>query len=452
MFSRITIPFKKSPLLTGTLVYFITVFITYISAMIFGSKNTCFHIFSYPNIIIGLAGLILFYFYYQNPHPPAVCSYILSFFYLLVITFFICNITWDLFSLKTYGDSSWIVRFIENKTFFPRWLGGLAVNHWVYAAISTFPPFKESITELFPLTYLKLSGLLTMLISTLYALFKWPGRLAVIFTIFMPIYLLFSSGHLEYYPYVAGPLLLTLCIFFLDTPKKINPYYAGIILASLPLLYTGFAPISLIILIWLIFLNPANFIKIASSYCAGFFVFLRLFWPGNIYSFFPELYKHMNWGETNSLYHRYKGLVSSDTSIFFKREFALDPSHLYDLFYMLFFSGGIIFLIFLILATLSYIYQHKLTWLNKQIIQKLSGGGALIFWQIYFFIFMIPKLGPRFDIDLFFTTYIVFSFFSGLLFEATFKNKLLRFCAVAIVLGNSAVTTVYLLLIGLPKI
>ena len=85
---------------------------------------------------------------------------------------------------------------------------------------------------------------------------------------------------------------------------------------------------------------------------------------------------------------------------------------------------------------------------------RLWLGVILVAWASYFMVFMIPKFGPRNDVDLFFIQYITFSFFAGHLLDRRTENHPnpsgLRLCWFAVFLGNSAVVTAYLMLIGIP--
>ena len=100
-----------------------------------------------------------------------------------------------------------------------------------------------------PDKYVHVLGCMVMTISTIAILARHPHRLAVVLPLTTPIWILLSSGYNEYYPFIAAAFLCIL-IYLSDTDMKTSPPWAMALLASsIGLLYAGFAPISLLMLL-----------------------------------------------------------------------------------------------------------------------------------------------------------------------------------------------------------
>ena len=79
---------------------------------------------------------------------------------------------------------------------------------------------------------------------------------------------------------------------------------------------------------------------------------------------------------------------------------------------------------------------------------------AIIALHLHYLLFMIPKLGPVQDIDLFFQVFVVLAFFAGYVWDALQNNRdrkgCLQFVLVSIMIGYSMAVLNILLFIGLP--
>ena len=81
-------------------------------------------------------------------------------------------------------------------------------------------------------------------------------------------------------------------------------------------------------------------------------------------------------------------------------------------------------------------------------------GAGLVLVQLYYIVFMVPRLGPIGDVDLFFTTYLTLAFMAGLLLDVvrTDATPAWTACALACVLATLAVTAPWLVWFGLPPL
>ena len=84
--------------------------------------------------------------------------------------------------------------------------------------------------------------------------------------------------------------------------------------------------------------------------------------------------------------------------------------------------------------------------------------GSCLVLQALYFLFMIPKLGPLRDIDLFFTVYLTVGFVAGVLGDKLLDAARLDIrckwieCIVAASLGSSAVILTQLLYTGIAPV
>ena len=131
----------------------------------------------------------------------------------------------------------------------------------------------------------------------------------------------------------------------------------------------------------------------------------------------------MNLGDTRAI-HSYEGTALSSKSPFYSLKSVFSFFHARDMLFNAFFAGGIAG--FLILAVIFVYLKTKLS-------GRLPAGlhdhqsnilaMAFVLWNVFYFVFMIPKLGPIADIDLFFASNLVFAIWGGVLLEKLFDYR-----------------------------
>lgn len=318
------------------------------------------------------------------------------------------------------GDGKLIALILSNRELFPavKYLAGIETLRMGYAAIWQFPP----ITKIMPgeildqANFIRVAGITVMAFTSLYLLHIYPKKYSLLLAISTPVWMLFSFGYLEYYPFIAGAYLALLCWIFNGKLEDKSSLWIGITTGALPLLYTGFAPLSLIIL--LVYLWGTSFQIVMRTFgglLLGFFITLRLFWPKSLSEYFVTLYQELNFGEANTIYEGYRGMAASETSIFFKNDYAWSAQHISELIYMLSHGLGLAPLALLLVSP--FFCRQQINHLSK----KKILAALILCWSLFYFIYTIPKLGPRLDIDMFFMTYIAIAFFAGAALDAN-KN------------------------------
>jgi hypothetical protein len=291
--------------------------------------------------------------------------------------------------VRPYGDGAAIPGFLQNGYVYPRWpLGMLAL----VTAYTVWPAM--------PLEIIAASA---MLVSTWLLLQRWPNRLAVLLPMLTPVWWLFSSGYVEYYPFVAGAWIAALAWLFEKPLRTHDGRECGVIAGLLFSLYVGFAGLAALVTA----IKPKRALPWAAITAA---VLLTVCYPAGLPAFTRQLLAEMNFGEAHTMYRLYQGHSAGESSIFFRTGYALSWPHLKDLLYMATFGGG----------PLTFIMFGAAAWRARSLARdaRVLAGAVLVAWQIYYFVFMIPKMGPLVDVDLFFTTYLTVAFMAGAMLDA----------------------------------
>lgn len=322
------------------------------------------------------------------------------------------NIFIQAITIPELGDGKLIALILTNRELFPtvKYLAGIEALRVGYAAIWQFPPILKTLPNSVsnPADFIRIAGVSVMACTSIYLLTKYPNKYRVLLVATTPIWVLFSFGYLEYYPFIAGGYLILLCWLFNGNIEEKSEMQIGAVTGVLPLIYLGFAPLSFIILITYLWGARIEIVlRTLGALLIGFFITLRLFWSKNLSEYFTELYQELNFGDTNTIYEGYRGLAASETSIFFKSDYVWSLTHLKELFHMLSLGLGLAPIIFLFFA-LAPCRQHIAKFSKKNVLAILIMG-----WLLFYFAYTIPKLGPTLDVDMFFMTYITIAFFTG---------------------------------------
>jgi len=370
------------------------------------------------------------------------------------------NIFFKFAAINAYGDFGHLNFNIGYAAPNPSWLAGDSLLGWIYSALWLFPPVADSLPSTVSGTggFISLAGWFAMFASTFYGLVRFRNRLAVVLPMLSVHWLLFSSGYNEYYPFLSGPLVLILAWLFECDLRNRKPMEIGIVAAALSLLYLGFVPMSIMVLLCY---GIASWKKAAPAllWAAGIFlVFVGIFWIGGVSDYFRSLWDSANFGAKSAYFSRYRDLFSNPHSFYFTPDYLVSKEHMIDLLYLFFYSGGLsvigLFVSGLFLAVNSS--RKSLVWRKLLLDPRLWLACLIIASQIRHFVSMIPFWGPHRDIDLFFTVFIILLFFSGFLFDLHFNvHKEMRrralFFVFCFILGNLVVSSDLLMLRGIPR-
>lgn len=367
------------------------------------------------------------------------------------------QIFWRL-PFQSYGDIDFLKIKIGGGLTFSRAVLTTTLLGIFYWGVWKFPPLVHLLRHISWVRFISsaISGISSIILIKVY-----KQRLVVILPMFSAIWFLFMTGYDEYYPFIMAIYLVSL-IFLFDYKKGDLGYlYKLVVLYSiLPLIYVGFVPLSFVALSYLFILNREIFPRLVSTAAASFFVVLSMAWEQSIPSFFTQLYSDLSFGDKYNQFVSYNGMFRGDTSIYFKSSYAFSFAHFKDLSYLFIYAGGFSGAL-LLLSALGIITYKKFK--RDPINLNLSKGKLfillfLVMQQIQYFIFMVPKLGPRRDIDLYFTFHIIINFAAALLLEEILKKvkpdskTYLESLVLCTVLGYQAITFYILGVVGIPKL
>ena len=359
-----------------------------------------------------------------------------------------------LLKLLGYGDRGELATMVMVGEVFPRWMGGSAVLVYIHRLWTIIPglnKFSNDINSV--LTVIKVFGAIVMMLISASVLIKWPNRMSVILPLTTPVYLMLSLGYDEYYPFIAGLFLIFLVNVFEMDPEKQNVYWLGFLLAILPVFYIPFLPVSMIALAYYCFFYSSMRWKLLLTFLSVCILSVFLFWPSGQGNYITSLISKINTGNMLLLFSRYRD-QSASNNIFFKPQNVTTWEHFSDLFYMFLWSGNMV--IGILLGAGVY-YLTKIGIFKKLIISpRIPLLAALFIWQLFYFVFMLPRLGPRTDIDLFFSFYICLAFLTGYILDfikdQTQLGHKIHDMVIPAVIANAVVTLFFLVVVGIPQI
>lgn len=323
-----------------------------------------------------------------------------------LINFFV-----PVFPIPELGDGKLIAYIMANPEQIPaaKYLVGIELLRMVHAAIWQFPPLSNLLPESIAghAGFIRIAGILVMTLSTTFLLHIYQNKSRILLVAVSPVWLLFSIGYLEFYPFIAGVFLALLCWVFQGNLEEKPEWKVGLVCGALPLVYFPFAPFCLMIVVCYLWRSERQINLTLGTLLISFLVVLRIFWPNRLAEYFTHLYQDLNWGDTNTIYEEYRGLASSQTSLFFKNEYIFSWQHIMELLQMLLLGLGILPLLLSPLVIFWKMQEvRKLT--RKKVLALLVAG-----WSIIYMVFTIPKLGPVRDVDMFFLTYMTLAYFIG---------------------------------------
>jgi hypothetical protein len=344
---------------------------------------------------------------------------------------------------RPYGDGAILAQFVAAGEPMPRWLAGSALAAWGYAAVWELPPVAVRLSAALAtaMGYLSVLCASAMVLGTVLLLRRWPTHLAVLLPTLTPVWLLFSSGYVEYYPLIA-PLFVAALAWLSEKPlEQRPPLPIGVLAGALPCVYVAFVPVAAIVLVSYALVRRAQALGAVTAALITGTALVAICWPAGGAHYFRALYGVMNFG-ASALPPRYEGMVAGSASIFFGLPSALTPMHLGDVLYMYGWAGG--WWGPLLLLLVACVARPRLA----------SGRlvASLVVWQAAYLGLMVPRLGPTSDVDLFFATYLTVAFAAGALLDGApaLVTPARRRALVAGVLGASVGTALYLAWLGIP--
>ncbi len=415
--------------------------------------------------IVLLAGFLLVLLFFMTLHTKRRIYFALG--WAGIFFFTVMNTGYYYFTFHTYGDGDFVAHNLLYGSVYARDLGGTAILDWLYFGIFKCPFISAHVPEYWSSTQAFTAVLSSFLMtgSAVFLLFKHNGenRLQILLPVLTPLYFLFSLGHQEYYPLVAGLYVIFLVYLFKHKAETISPLYLGAALAALPVFYIALAPIALGLMIAFSILFPQKAARLYWATAAFFVIFVNVFWPQGVTSYFISLYNDLNLGHKNILYEPYQNASIDENGICFSFQDAFSWNHIKDLAYMFYWSG-MVFLVLIVAAAGLWYKRHSMEHRTyRQILKYVCSADKRIWFALVilgveavYFALMMPKYGPRKDIDLFFAFYLTLAFFSGGFLDRLWRDSPFRcqltFFVVSAYLGSVVVSFYFLAIVGLPPL
>lgn len=352
-----------------------------------------------------------------------------------------------------YGDGRGFTDFLSAGYAFPRWLLGTTAAITLYK-LTDLPGLAAHVPGILglPGTFLATLCAVAMGVGTVAVLRCWPRRLAVTLPILTPVWVLFSTGYVEYYPLIAGAIVAVMVWCFDRRLEQRDARSVGFIAGLLPVLYFGLAGFSLCLVTAYALAQPRKTLVVVGCAALSAAVLIAVCWPQGIVSYLSSLFGEISLGESHTAFPRYQFRSAGDHSFFFSSTYATSASHLRDLVYMFFWGGGwagpTALVVSVGFALRALARSRTLRPLHDARVLLAVGWLA---WQLYYFLYMIPKLGPTHDIDLFFVTYLVVACIAGRMLDSLLLSisPAMKYYVICVALGNVAGASYLLAWIGL---
>lgn len=317
---------------------------------------------------------------------------------------------------RPYGDGVVFAQFVADGRAVPRWLSGSVAAATLHAAVWELPAVHAALPPQLasPTAFLALLCVAASLGGTALLLWRWPGRLAVVLPMLTPVWVLFGSGYVEYYPLVAPAYVGALAWLFERPLERRSPRAIGILAGSLATLYVGFVPLAAAALGAFALARPRHAARAGGLALVVAAITIGVCWPEGLVSYVRTLYSVLNFGEAH-IDPRYAGQVASPTSVFFSLDAAMSAARVRDVAYVVTWGGGWWGIPLAAVAAVRACRRGVPGWRAAEARTWLALG--LSAWLLHYLWFMVPRLGPAADIDLLFPAYLFAAFLAGRLLD-----------------------------------
>lgn len=297
--------------------------------------------------------------------------------------------------LSQYGDNESVRAYLNDGREFARWQLGLTLLQEAHAFVNSF------LFEIDTFQFARLTGALLMALWGIWILKRDTVSVAPWLLTSSPLWILFSLGYDEYYPFVAGLTIAAAWSVFAPTPifQRDTTY---IIVGLLPALYVGALPVSVALMVRQWARESSSRERSRGLIFAMVTLLIAIELGGELRGFVTKLSADMNLGQRDS---------ASARSFLADASYVFSLRHLLDIWFWLVCSGALVAMI----GTFAYARwrvrsqtrYHSIIPLSQRLFEARAQT-LLVVLAITFLIFMLPLLGPTRDIDLYFISMFVF--------------------------------------------
>lgn len=258
--------------------------------------------------------------------------------------------SFDVLNIRTlaqYGDS--LAFFLTDDEDLGRWLLGYAAIREAFEAINAF------VFSISAISFVRLSGGIVMAIWSSWIVLRVQSPVARWLLLLSPIWVLFSVGYDEYYPFVAG-LLLAVSWQVLSGQQLFDQQTNYVLVGLMPALYIGAAPTSLALLLFTFGMEPHRYQRTKGLFISLFSFAIAVEVGGEFKGYFSNLESWMNLGGTvrsseGGLEDSLLASTSSSRSFLASTSYALSSIHLVDIWFWLLCGTGLIVLLICLFVT-----------------------------------------------------------------------------------------------------
>ena len=341
--------------------------------------------------------------------------------------------------VRPYGDGAVFAQFVADGRAVPRWLLGSTAAAALHAATWELPSVQAWLPMALRASgaFLTIVGTTVMVVGTGLTWRRWPGRLAVLLPACTPVYLLFASGYVEYYPLIAPLYVASLAWLFDERLETRSPDLIGLLAGLLPMVYLGFAPVAACALVTYLAVRPAAVGRAIGVAIASAAIAIAVCWPEGIVSYIRTLAAVIHVGDSH-LHPQYAGQAAGPSSMMFSWAAAATTTHLRDCWYLLVHAGGWWTLPLVATTVVWRLREAAGEWPAWRRDARLWLGASLAGCYACYFLFMIPRLGLTEDVDLFFAFYLLLPFLAGRLLDGWQDGRCHRHATIVLAIAIAA--------------
>lgn len=312
------------------------------------------------------------------------------------------------FHHRLFGDGSALIRMVSEGTVYPRWLGITSILRFFYHTIGMQTVVSADVFVRLVSWGAMVGGLaLAGRIST--------SSFPFLILLTVPLNLVFLCGHIEVYPALTGALVVAFAVLERWSLERWGALKLCLVAAVLPWLYLGFLPLGAFAVGATVFARPRVGVGVALGAGGIFLALIAATWSGGFESYLSSLSTQIDTGAEH-LVPRYRRIVPEDASFYFPLSAALSAVHLRDLGSMIFYGAGWCLPLVWIAALPRLMCTVRWRELRAaRDFETVFLVTSAVFY-LHYLLFMIPRLGPQRDLDLFFMSYIVLTYTVGRLY------------------------------------
>lgn len=320
-----------------------------------------------------------------------------------------------------YGDS--LSSFLVDNEDMGRWLLGFAAAREIYDGVNSL------FTDVASLTFVRFSGSLLMAAWGYWIVSRRGSDVAPWVVVLSPLWVLFSVGHDEYYPLIAG-LVLALAWQIISGRQLFERNTNYVLSGVLPALYIGAAPLSVSVLLFAWGRERATQHRVRGALVSLVSFMLSIEVGGEFKGYFKNLTGDLNLNgfirSTEGSLEDNPAAVTGTGSFFASPSYVFTKMHLLDIVFWLICGAGLTVVILALsrsLGTHQTVQSDSLVDSAQELIFKRIARATLVISAILFLIFMLPQLGPTSDIDLYFWSLFIILLFAGSQLDRWLHNR-----------------------------